>query len=193
VVVSYETIRQWCYKFGQAYSHRIKKNRGQLGDTWYLDEVFIKINGVQHHLWRAVDQEGDEIDILVQKRRNKKAAQRFFKKLLKGQQATPIKIITDKLKSYSAAKREVMPTVEHVHDRYENNRCELSHQPTRSQERQMRCFKSQGHAQRFLACHGIVNNLFRLGRHLMKAKNYRALRDHAFVEWEQASCVQNMV
>ncbi len=144
-------------------------------------------------MWRAVDQDGDELDILVQKRRDKRAAKRFFKKLLKGQQAKPWKIVTDKLKSYSAAKREVMPSVEHSTDQYENNRCELSHQPTRQKERQMRRFKSQKHAQRFLACHGIVNNLFRGCRHVMKAKNFRALRDRSFVEWERASCVENLM
>ena len=192
IIVTYETIRKWCKKFGSAYCNQIKKTRGRLGDTWYLDEVFIKINGVQHYLWRAVDQDGDEIDILVQKRKDKSAAKRFFKKLLKGQQATPIKVVTDKLRSYSAAKRDLMPSVEHSTQQYENNRCELSHQPSRQQERQMRRFKSQHQAQRFLTCHGVVNNLFRLGRHLMRAKNYRVLRDRAFVEWERASCIQNM-
>jgi len=118
---------------------------------------------------------------------------KFFKKLLKGQQAVPLKIITDKLRSYSATKRELIPSVFHSTQQYENNRCELSHQPTRQQERQMRRFKSQGHAQRFLSCHGVVNNLFRLGRHLMKAKNYRTLRERAFNEWAQVSSVQNLV
>lgn len=142
-----------------------------------MDEVFIKINGVLHYLWRAVDQDGDEIDILVQKCKNKKAAMRFFKKLLKGQKDMPLKVVTDKLKSYSAAKTELIPSVEHSTVQYENNRCELSHQPTRQQEKQMRKFKSPGQVQRFLSCHGVVNNLFRLGRHLLKAKHYRALTD----------------
>jgi putative transposase len=140
--VSYETVRNWCLKFDNQYCSQIRKGRGQLGDTWFLDEVFIKINGVLHYLWRAVDQDGDEIDILVQKRKDKKAAIRFFKKLLKGQQVAPIKIVTDKLKSYSAAKRELMPRVDHSTQQYENNGCELSHQPSRQQERQMRRFKS---------------------------------------------------
>ena len=134
-----------------------------MGDTGYLDEVFIKINGVLHYLGRAVDQDGDEIDILVQKRKDKKAARRFFRKLLKGQQAPSIKIITDKLRSYSAARKRLIPGVEHSTQQLENNRCELSHQASRQQERQMRKFKSQGQAQRFLSCHGVVNNLFRLG------------------------------
>jgi putative transposase len=174
IAVSYETIRNWCEKFGQMYCSQIRKKRVALGDTWYLDEVFIKINGAEHYLWRAVDQDGDEIDILVQKRKDKKAAIRFFLKLLKGQQAASIRIVTDKLRSYSAAKKELIPSVEHLTQQYENNRCELSYQPSRQQERQMRKFKSQGQSQRFLFCHGVVNNLFRLGRHLMKASNYRA-------------------
>jgi putative transposase len=193
ICVSYETVRKWCVKFGSQYCNQLRKKRGQLGDIWFLDEVFIKINGVLHYLWRAVDQDGDEVDILVQKRRNKKAAMKFFKKLLKGQQATPLKIITDKLRSYSAAKRDIMPSVSHSTEQYENNRCELSQQPTRRQERQMRRFKSQGHAQRFLSCHGVLNNLFRLGRHLMRAKNYRTLRERVFNEWTRVSCVQNLV
>ena len=192
IVVSYETIRQWCKKYGSIYCNQIKKSRGQLGDTWYLDEVFIKINGVLHYLWRAVDQDGDEIDILVQKRKDKGAAMRFFKRLLKGQGAMPLKIVTDKLASYSAAKKELIPSIDHSTVQYENNRCELSHQPTRQQERQMRKFKSQGQAQRFLSCHGVINNLFRFGRHLMQAKHYREFRYRAFSDWMRASCVQNL-
>jgi putative transposase len=138
-----------------------------------LDEVFVKVNGVLHYLWRAVDQDGDELDILVQKRRNKKAAMKFFNNLLKGQQTTTMKIVTDKLRSYSAANRDIMPSVGHSTQQYENNRCELSHQPGRQQERQMRRFKSQGQPQRFLSCHGIVNNMFRLGRHHMNARDLR--------------------
>jgi putative transposase len=158
---------------GQRFCKLLKKNRGRLGDTWYLDEVFININGVLHYLWRAVDQDGEEIDILVQKRKDKKAARQSFRKLLKGQQAASIRIVTDKSRSYSAAKKELIPDVEHSTQQYENNRCELSHKPSRQQERHMRKFKSQGQAQRFFSCHGVVNNLFRIGRHLMKASHYR--------------------
>jgi putative transposase len=147
---------------------------------------------VLYYLWRAVDQDGDEIDILVQKRKDKKAAKRFFRKLLKGQQVAPIKIVTDKFRSYSAAKKELIPDVEHSTQQPENNRCELSHQPCRQQERQMRKFKSQGQAQHFLSCHGVVNNLFRLGRHLMKASHYRVFRDRSFVKWNRVSYVQNL-
>ena len=117
---------------------------------------------------------------------------KFFKKLLKGQQATPLKLDTDKLRSYSAARREIMPSVHHSTQQYENNRCELSHQPVRQQERQMRRFTSHGQAQRFLSCHGTINNLFRLGRHKMQTDNYRILRERAFSEWTRVSCVQNL-
>jgi putative transposase len=188
VEVSYESIRQWCSRFGPDYAHKLKKRRGRLGDTWFLDEVFVTIRGKLHYLWRAVDQDGDTINILVQKRRNKRAAKRFFRKLLKGQCASPRRMVTDKLRSYSAAKRELMPLVPHCTDQYANNRAELSHEPTRLRERQMRRFKSVGHAQRFLAVHGAIGNLFRLGRHLMRASHYREFRSRAFIEWQQVSC-----
>jgi putative transposase len=115
---------------------------------------------------------------------------KFFKKLLKGQQASPLKIVTDKLRSYSAAKREIMPSVDHSTQQYEYNRCELSHPPTRQQELQMRRFKSQGQPQRFLSCHGTINKLFRLGRHLLKSPNYRTVHARVFKEWVRVSCVQ---
>lgn len=150
IVVSYETIRQWCKKYDSIYCNQIKNSRGPLADSWYLDEVFIKINGVLHYLWRAVDQDGDEINILVQKRKDKKAAMSFFRRLLKGQGIVPLKIVTDKLASYSAVKKELIPSVDHSTVQYENNRCELSHQPTRQQERQVRRFKSEGQVQSFL-------------------------------------------
>jgi putative transposase len=146
ITVTYETIRRWCLKFGQHYANKLRRRRGRLGDTWHLDEVFVSINGERQYLWRAVDQDGDVLDILVQSRRNKKAAKRFFRKLLKGLRYVPRIMVTDKLKSYGAAKREIMPGVEHHQDKGLNNRAEVSHQPTRQRERQMRRFKSSGHA-----------------------------------------------
>ncbi len=137
---------------------------------WFLDEVFITIGGQLHYLWRAVDQDGEVIDILVQKRKDTKAAKRFFKKLLKKQGGVPYELMTDKLKSYAAVKKELMPSVTHIQDRYANNRAENSHQRTRQQERQMKGFKSHKQAQTFLSIHGQINNLFNLGRHLMCAK-----------------------
>ncbi|GHO58326.1 hypothetical protein KSB_68010 [Ktedonobacter robiniae] len=113
IVVSYETVRQWCLKFGQIYANELRRRRPKTGDTWYLDEVYLKINGKTHYLWRAVDQDGNVLDILVQSQRNKQAAKKFFRKLLKGVQYVPRVIITDTLKSYGAAKREILPGVEH--------------------------------------------------------------------------------
>jgi putative transposase len=127
------------------------------------------------------------IDILVQKHRNAHAAKRFFRKLLKGQGKEPWRLVTDKLRSYSAAHRSVMPSVAHDTRRYANNRAEVSHQSTRQRERLMRRFKSAGQAQRFLAVHGVVQSLFRLGRHLLRAAHYRLLRDRSFREWSAAT------
>ena len=130
VVVTYEAVRQWCLKFGQDYANKIRHRQGKDGDTWFLDEVFIKIQGELLYLWRAVDQDGDVLDILVQKHRDRRAAKRFFRKLLKGMRYSPRVIVTDKLRSYGAAKREIMPDVMHRQGKWENNRAEVSHQPT---------------------------------------------------------------
>ena len=161
ITVSYEAIRLWCIKFGPEYARGLKRRQGRLGETWHLDEVFVTIQGQRQYLWRAVDQDGDVIDILVQSRRDRRAAKRFFRKLLKGQGRVPGRLVTDKLRSYGAAHREVMPSVIHSTIQYENNRAEVSHEPTRQRERQMRRFKSPGQAQRFLSVHGLVQNFFR--------------------------------
>jgi putative transposase len=149
--------------------------------------VFVHIQGERHYLWRAVDQDGDVIDILVRAYRNARAAKWFFRKLLKGQGSTPWRLVTDKLRSYSAAHREVMPSVVHDTQQYANNLAEVTHQPTRQRERQMRRFRSIGQAQRFLAVHGVVQNLFRVGRHHLRAENYRFLWDRSFREWWEAT------
>jgi len=146
VVLSYEAIREWCRKFGQTYANEVRRRHPRPGNRWHLDEVFIRINGRTHHLWRVVDQEDEVLDILVQSRRDKRAAKRFFRKLLKGLQYVPSVIITDQLRSYSAAKAEIMPGVEHHRDKGLNNRAENSHQPTRVREKVMRKFKPAGHA-----------------------------------------------
>src|SRR5215471_7765045 len=163
VNLSYETVREWCLKFGQTYANGLRSRSSRPGDRWHLDEVFLKINGRLHYLWRAVDQDGDVLDILVQSRRNKKAAKKFFRKLLKRLRYVPSVIITDKLRSYSAARAEVMPSVEHLQQKYQNNRAENSHQPTRLREKVMRRFKSAGHVQRFLSVFGIITSFFRVG------------------------------
>jgi putative transposase len=188
VIVTYETIRQWCQKFGTEYARKLKRREGRLGDTWHLDELFATIRGQRHYLWRAVDQDGDVIDILVQSRRNRHAAGRFFRKLLKGQGSEPWRLVTDKLRSYGAAHRTIMPSVVHDTSQYANNRAEVSHQPTRQRERQMRRFKSAGQAQRFLSVHGVIQNLFRVGRHLVSSANHRMLRDRSFAVWQQMTC-----
>ena len=151
-------------KFGPDYARQLKRRQGRLGDTWFLDEVFVTINGQRQYLWRAVDQDGDLIDILVRPRRDGRAARRFFRRLLKSQRQEPVRLVTDKLGSYRVAHRDLMPLVTHDTRRYANNRTEVSHQPTRQRERQMRGFTSSDHAQRFLHVHGVIQNLFRVGR-----------------------------
>ena len=188
VTVTYETIRQWCQRFGPVYARRLRRRRGRLGDTWHLDEVFITIQGRQQYLWRAVDEDGDVLDILLQSHRNRRAAVRFFRKLLKTQGRIPRRLITDQLRSYAAACRTVMPSVVHVTGQYANNRAEVSHQPTRQRERQMRRFKSAAQLQRFASVHGIVQNLFRVSRHLLRSAHHRLLRTRAFVEWDAVTC-----
>jgi putative transposase len=185
VVVSYETIRRWCAKFGPVYAAGLRRRRIRLGDKWHLDEVFIKVNGVQRYLWRAVDQDGNVLDILVQNRRDKAAARRFFRKLMKGTASVPRVVVTDKLRSYGAAHREVMPSVEHRRSRYLNNRAENSHQPTRQRERAMKGLRSVGSAQRFLACFSRISAHFRPRRHRMTAPVYRSVMTDRFTTWNQ--------
>ena len=190
IIVSYETVRQWSRKFGQTYASRLRRRRARPGDKWHLDEVFLKINGKTSYLWRAVDQYGNVLDILVQSRRNKAAAKKFFRKLLKGCQYVPRVLITDKLGSYEAAKKEVMPSVEHRKHKRLNNRAENSHQPTRQRERTMRCFKSAGHAQRFLSAFGPIREHFCPRRHRLRAEDYRRERVLRFQAWTEVSNLQ---
>jgi putative transposase len=190
VVVSYETVRRWCQKFGETFTDRLRRRRPRPGDKWHLDEVFIRIQGVQHYLWRAVDQDGVVLDILVQERRDGKAATRFFKRLLKGLQYVPRVIITDKLGSYGVAQRRLLPNVEHRQSRYLNNRAENSHRPTRRRERQMQRFKSSDHAQHFLSAHAFIHGHFHPRRHLIAATAYRAIRSNAFNVWKQETCAR---
>jgi putative transposase len=190
IVVSYETVRRWCQKFGESFASCLRRRRPRPGDKWHLDEVFIRIQGVQHYLWRAVDQDGVVLDILVQDRRNGKAARRFFKRLLKGLQYVPRVIITDKLRSYGVAQRRLLPSVEHRQSRYLNNRAENSHRPTRRRERQMQRFKSSDQAQNFLFAHAFIHGHFHPRRHLMTATNYRAIRSAAFSVWKQETCAR---
>ena len=146
----------------------------------------MKINGKQHYLWRAVDQDGEVVDVYLQAKRDGVAAKRFFRRLLRSHGREPRRIVTDKLRSYCVAHRELMPDVIHSTEQYENNRAEQSHEATRVRERGMRKFKSVGQAQRFLGAHAAISNLFNLGRHLVSAMHYRSLRVSAFAEWSRA-------
>ncbi len=186
ITVSREAIRLWCIKFGALYARRLKRKHRGYGDTFFIDEVFVKINGKQHYLWRAVDQDGEVVDVFLQLRRDGAAAKRFFKRLLRMHGGEPRKIVTDKLRSYGVAHREMIPDVIHSTEQYENNRVEQSHELTRVRERGMRRFKSVRQAQRFVAAHAAVYNLFNLGRHLVSAGHYRSLRVSAFAEWSRA-------
>ena len=186
ITVSHESIRLWCIKFGALYARRLKRKHQGYGDTFFIDEVFVKINGKQHYLWRAVDQDGEVVDVYLQARRDGAAAKRFFKRLLRSHDGEPRKIVTDKLRSYGVAHREMIPEVIHDTSQYANNRAEQSHEATRVRERGMRKFKSIRQAQRFVTAHAAVQNLFNLGRHLVKAQHYRDLRVSAFAVWSSA-------
>jgi len=198
IIVSREAIRLWypkhslrswgrlCIKFGAVYARRLKRKHRGFGDTFYIDEVFVKINGKQHYLWRAVDQDGEVVDVYLRAKRDGAAAKRFFKRLLRSHGEEPRKIVTDKLRSYGVAHRELIPETIHSTKQYENNRAEQSHEATRVRERGMRRFKSVKEAQGFVTAHAAVQNLFNLGRHLIRAEHYRNLRISAFSEWSRA-------
>ncbi|MDG2412616.1 MAG: IS6 family transposase [Halioglobus sp.] len=186
ITVSREAICLWCIKFGAIYARRLKrKNRGY-GDTFYIDEVFVKINGKQHYLWRAMDQDGDVVDVFLQAKRDGSAAKRFFRRVLRRHGAEPRKIVSDKLRSYGVAHRELIPEAIHSTKQYENNRAKQSHKATRVRAGGMRRFKSMGQSQRFVTAHVAIQNLFNLGRHLIRAQHYRNLRMSAFSEWRRA-------
>ncbi len=173
VTVTYEAIRKWCRKFGQQYANQLRRRRPRPGDKWHRDEMFLTIKGEHPYLWRAVDQDGNILDLLVQRHRDKRAAKKFFRKLLKGLTYGPRMIITDKLKSYGAAKREILPGVEHRQHRSLNNRAENSHQPTHQREWRWQRFKSPGQAQQFLSAYDPITQPFRPCRHRLSAPVYR--------------------
>ena len=162
VVVSYESIRRWCLRFGTEFAAKLRKRRPRPGDTWHMDEVYLKINGELFYLWRAVDQHGVVLDILVQERRNATAAKRFFKRLLVGLQYRPRKIVTDGLRSYGVAQREVLPGVQHRTSRYLNNGLEQDHRGIKGRYRPMRGFKCPQSAARFCRGHDELRNFLRL-------------------------------
>jgi len=175
-----ETIRAWCERFGQKYANLLRRRGRRLGDKWHLDEVFVPINGAQRYLWRAVDQHGDVLDIVVQSRRNAMAATKFFRRLLTGLRYGPRVMVTDKLASYQVAHRELMASVTHRRSKYLNNRAENSHQPTRQGEPAMKRFTSIRHAQRFLTAFSGISPHFRPRRHLLSAADYRQVMADRF-------------
>ena len=186
--VTYETVRCWANKFGPAIAANIRRRRGRADSVWHLDEMVVRINGKRMFMWRAVDKEGEVLDVLVQKRRNKEAALKLLRKLLKNQGFTPEKIVTDGLRSYRAAIRELGCLERHHPGRLrDNNRAENSHLPVRRRERKMQRFKSQGHAQRFVSTHSAIYNTFNTQRHLVSRKTLRTFREAAFAEWNTAS------
>jgi putative transposase len=189
VLVTHESIRLWCNKFGPLFAHRLRRGHRGYGDTVFMDEVFVRIRGQYRYLWRAVDQDGEVVDVLLQERRDAASARRFFRRLLACLGGAPRAIVTDKLGSYAVARRGLLPTAAHDTRRYANNRAELSHQPTRVRERGMRRFKSMFQAQRFVSVHAAVSNLFNLGRHLVAAAHYRGLRLSAFASWDRAVAI----
>ena len=189
VTVSYEAIALWFRHFGHTLARNLRRRHGQLGDVWHVDEVFITIRGERRYLWRAVDQDGDVLDILVTCRRDARAAKRFFRKLLKGRGGSPFQPFTDKLRSYVAARRELGLSTTHRTGPYEKNRAEVPHQHTTERERQMRHFKAEAHPQCILAVHAAVQDSFRGARHRLKAIHHRLCREQAVNTWKSATCV----
>jgi putative transposase len=182
--VSYETIRQWARKFGPEYARRIRRKPPSSQDIWYLDEAVVSINGQRHWLWRAVDQDGYVLDEIVQNRRNTKAARRLLTRLMRKQGMLPKRMITDKLRSYGAARRQVMPDVEHRSHKGLNNRAENSHLPLRKRERSMQGFRSSGSLQRFISIFSIVRNLFVPSHSQRSACQIYLHRLSAMAEWK---------
>src|SRR6266566_4971764 len=186
IAISYETVRRWVNHFGPIIAAELRKRRSKPHTTWHLDEVYLKIDGRMVYLWRAVDAEGEVLDVLVQSKRNKHAALKLMRKLLKKYAFVPERVVTDDLRSYSAAVHVL--GIEHCHDRgrWKNNRAENSHQPTRRRERKMQRFKSTGSAQKFLSTHAAAYNTFNVQRHLTSAQSHRVLRTAAMTTWHEA-------
>jgi len=186
IIVTHQTIRTWAEKFGRHFANEIRRrSAGRLGDKWHLDELVVTIAGSKHWLWRAVDHDGFVLDVLVQSRRNAKAARRLMRKLLKAQCRAPRVMITDKLASYAVAGRETMPGVEHRRHKGLNNRAENSHQPTRRREKIMKRFKSARQLQRFVSIHDPIANLFHFPRHALPSSDHRDLRSAAMETWHE--------
>ena len=187
IMVSYETVRRWVRYFGPTIAADLRRRRPKPHSTWHLDEVFIRIDGRLVYLWRAVDTEGEVLDVVVQSKRDKRAALKLLRKLLKKMAFVPDKLVTDDLRSYGAAARELGLSRRHERGRWRNNRAENSHQPTRRRERKMQGFKSAGSAQRFLSVHAATYNTFNVQRHLISAKTHRSFRASAMQTWREVT------
>ena len=187
VDVSYETVRRWFLKFGPAIAANLRRLRPRPSDHWHLDEMVVSINGQRHWLWRAVDNEGEVLDFLVQTKRSAKAARKLMQKLLKKQGFAPTRIVTDRLRSYQVAFRSLGLTAQHDRGLRANNRAENSHLPVRRRERKQQGFKSPGSTQRFLSVHAATHNTFYHQRHLLSRLNYKELRTQSFDDWAAAS------
>jgi putative transposase len=186
ITVSYESIRRWINHFGPMIAADLRRRRPKPHTSWRLDEVYLKIDGRMVYLWRAVDAEGEILDVLVQSKRDKHAAVKLMRKLLKKYGFVPDRLITDDLGSYAATARDLGIEKHHERGRWKNNRAENSHQPTRRRERKMQGFKSQGSAQRFLSTHAAVYNTFNVQRHLTSASTHRRFRAAAMATWGEA-------
>ena len=184
--ISYETVRRWVLKFGPAIARRLRQRRPRPSDRWHLDEMVVRIAGERMYLWRAVDHEGEVLDMLIQRRRDGRAALRLMRKLLKKQGFVPKLLVTDKLRSYAAALRRLRLTCRHEQGLRKNNRAENSHQAVRRRERKLQRFKSARSAQRFLSVHGAVHNTFNFQRHLISRSTLRIFRAEATAEWQDA-------
>lgn len=186
IEVSNETVRRWFLKFGRLIASNLRRSRPRASERWHLDEMVIKIRGRKHWLWRAVDDEGEVLDFLVQPRRCARSARRLLRKLLKKQGYAPTRITTDKLKSYAVAIREERLPADHDQGLLANNRAENSHQPVRRRERKQQRFKSPGSAQRFLSIHAAVYNAFNVQRHLLSRRIFKQFRTETFAVWNQS-------
>src|SRR4051794_5998321 len=190
ITVTYETVRRWVLTFGPVIARELRARRPKPHRRWHLDEVFVQIAGRQMYLWRAVNAEGEVLDVLVQPKRDKRAAQKLMRKLLKKQGMAPDAWITDKCLSYGAALREMkLSRTDHVQQKRANNRAESSHVPVRRRERKQQGFKSPGSAQRFLSMHAATYNTFTVPRHLVSAPMHRLFRAEAFETWRHAAGV----
>ncbi len=185
--ISYETVRRWVLKFGPAIAKRLRQGRPRPSPRWHLDEMAVRIGGERMYLWRTVDDEGEVLDVLVQRRRDKHAARKLMRKLLRKQGFAPAVVTTDGLRSYGAAFIDMGLTARHEQGLRKNNRAEVSHQPVRRRERKMQRFKSPGSAQRFVSLHSAVHNTFNVQRHLVSRRTLRVLRAEAMAQWHAAT------